>query len=156
MHVVGIRRDLAERHPWLPVAVYKAMEQAKSKALEHLRDTSATKITLPFVEEQLAAASDLMGDDFFSYGVARNRLTLEAFLRHHSDQGLSNRLLDCRISSTRRPMRRWRSDSVIPILFDLDSNPELWKSGRGKVYQPPGAKLADVCQSQRLDPHPEP
>ncbi len=40
MHVVGIRRELAEKHPWLPGAVLKAFEQAKdaglSKALRHL------------------------------------------------------------------------------------------------------------------------
>ena len=30
MHVVGIRRELAERHPWLPGAVLKAFEQAKA------------------------------------------------------------------------------------------------------------------------------
>ena len=30
MHVVGIRRTLAEKHPWLPGAVFKAFEQAKA------------------------------------------------------------------------------------------------------------------------------
>jgi len=31
------------------------------------------------------------GEDFWSYGVAGNRATLEAFLRHHFSQGLSAR-----------------------------------------------------------------
>src|SRR5699024_8275898 len=48
MHVVGIRRSLVEEHPWLPAAVYKSFEQAKTYALERLTDTSATKVTLPF------------------------------------------------------------------------------------------------------------
>src|SRR5689334_3019423 len=46
MHVIGIRRTLAERHPWLPGAVYKAFEQAKQTGLKKLSDTSATKVTL--------------------------------------------------------------------------------------------------------------
>jgi 4,5-dihydroxyphthalate decarboxylase len=93
MHIVGVRRELAERHAWLPAALYKAFEQAKAMALAKLSDTSATKVTLPFVEEQLKMARELMGDDFWSYGVAANRKVLETFLRHHHAQGLSSRLV---------------------------------------------------------------
>lgn len=93
MHVVGVRKGLAEKHPWLPGAVFKAFSQAKDKALEALSDTSATKVTLPFVEEQLKAARETMGEDYWSYGVARNRATIDTFLRHHHAQGLSSRLL---------------------------------------------------------------
>ncbi len=94
MHVVGIRKSLLAQHPWLAVAVMKAFEQAKGVCLAHLSETSATKITLPFVEEQLQAARDLMGHDFWSYGVDANRNTIEAFLGYHHEQGLSARRLD--------------------------------------------------------------
>ena len=93
MHVVGIRQELAEQHRWLPGAVLKAFTQAKTSALDMLADTSATKVTLPFVEEQLKAARDTMGEDFWSYGVASNRRTLETFVRHHHSQGLSAKLM---------------------------------------------------------------
>ncbi len=93
MHVVGIRKTLAEQHPWLPGAVLKAFTQAKAAALDKLADTSATKVTLPFVEEQLKAARDAMGDDYWAYGVQSSRKTLEAFVRHHHAQGLSQRLM---------------------------------------------------------------
>jgi 4,5-dihydroxyphthalate decarboxylase len=93
MHLLGIRRTLAEAHPWLPYAVTKAFAASKALALERLGDTSATKVTLPFVEEQLAAARRLMGEDFWSYGLAPNRHVLEAFLRQHHAEGLSSRLL---------------------------------------------------------------
>jgi 4,5-dihydroxyphthalate decarboxylase len=91
MHVVGIRRELAERHPWLPGAVYKAFEQAKAVCMAKLSDTSATKVTLPFVEETLREARALMGEDFWSYGVDKNRKTLDYFLGQHFAQGLSSR-----------------------------------------------------------------
>lgn len=93
MHLLGIRRTLADAHPWLPYAVLKAFEQSKAVALERLGDTSATKITLPFVEEQLSAARRLMGEDFWSYGLTPNRHVLERFLRQHHAEGLSSRLL---------------------------------------------------------------
>ncbi len=93
MHLVGVRKTLAEQHPWLPGAVLKAFGQAKDLALAALSDTSATKVTLPFVEEQLKAARESLGEDFWSYGVARNRDTIDTFLRHHHAQGLSSRRL---------------------------------------------------------------
>jgi 4,5-dihydroxyphthalate decarboxylase len=93
MHVVGVRKSLCEQHPWLPGAVFKAFSQAKDAALEALSDTSATKVTLPFVEEQLKAARETLGEDFWSYGVAKNRATIDTFLRHHHAQGLSSRRL---------------------------------------------------------------
>jgi 4,5-dihydroxyphthalate decarboxylase len=93
MHIVGVRREIVARHPWLPAAVLKAFEKAKTIALERLADTSSTKVTLPFVEEQLRGARELMGNDFWSYGVDANRHVLETFLRHHHKQGLSSRLL---------------------------------------------------------------
>jgi 4,5-dihydroxyphthalate decarboxylase len=93
MHLVGVRRSLAEQHPWLPGAVFKAFQQAKEIALDLLADTSATKVTLPFVEERLSETRALMGDDFWSYGLEANRKTLESFLRHHHAQGLSSRLV---------------------------------------------------------------
>ena len=55
MHLIGVRRTLAEQHPWLPAAVLKAFEQSKAMAVAHLWDMSATKVTLPFVEEQVGA-----------------------------------------------------------------------------------------------------
>jgi 4,5-dihydroxyphthalate decarboxylase len=93
MHLLGIRKTLVEQHPWLPFAVFKAFEQSKQVALTRLSDTSATKVTLPFVEDQLRAARQLMGEDFWSYGFEPNRRTLERFLAQHHAEGLSGRLV---------------------------------------------------------------
>ena len=91
MHVLGVRKELAAQHPWLPVALYKAFDAAKNIALERLADPSAPKTSLPFLEEQITAAQRLMGRDYWPNGVAANRSTLDAFLAHHHDQGLSQR-----------------------------------------------------------------
>lgn len=93
MHIVGIRRSIAEAHPWLPGAVYKAFAQAKELCLERLLETSACKITMPFVDERLHADMALMGRDFWTYGVSANRHVLEHFLEQHHRQGLSSRRL---------------------------------------------------------------
>ena len=94
MHVLGIRKDLVEQHGWLPATVFKGFELAKAAAIAKLSDTSATKVTLPFVEEQIRAVRALMGRDFWSYGFDGNRETLDTFLRHHHAQGLSSRRVE--------------------------------------------------------------
>ena len=94
MHMLGVRRELVERHPWLPGTLLKAFEQAKALSYAHLADTAATKVALPFVEEQLKAARDLMGADFWSYGLDANRKVLDSFLHHHHAQGLSVRRVE--------------------------------------------------------------
>ena len=93
MHLLGVRRELVQQHSWLPASLLKAFEQAKAAGLALMNDTSATKVTLPFVEENLKAARALMGEDFWPYGVAPNRKTLETFLRRHHGEGLSSRLV---------------------------------------------------------------
>jgi 4,5-dihydroxyphthalate decarboxylase len=93
MHIVGVRKTLAEKHPWLPAAVFKAFEQSKAIAVERLRDVSAVKVTLPFIEERVLEAQALMGEDYWSYGVPANRHVLETFFRHHHAQGLSPKLV---------------------------------------------------------------
>ena len=94
MHLVGVRKTLVAQHPWLPAALVKAFTQSKQAALDLLSDTSATKVTLPFVEEQLKAARETLGEDFWAYGVGPSRRTLEAFTRHHFAQGLSARKVE--------------------------------------------------------------
>jgi 4,5-dihydroxyphthalate decarboxylase len=93
MHLLGIRRSLSEQNPWLPYAVMKAFVQAKQTAERQLLDPSAAKVTLPFVEEQMRAARQLLGEDFWAYGLEPNRKVLETFLHYHYGQGLSGRPL---------------------------------------------------------------
>ncbi|MFC0385194.1 ABC transporter substrate-binding protein [Muricoccus vinaceus] len=93
MHVLGIRKDVAEQHRYLPGALVKAFEEAKSFALARLSNTAATKVTLPFVEERLQHARALMGEDFWSYGLEANRAGIDTFLAAHHAQGLSSRRL---------------------------------------------------------------
>jgi len=94
MHVLGVRRDVAAANPWLPAALLKAFEEAKSRATAALIDPAASVVTLPFIDESARRIRKLMGEDYWSYGLERNRHTLDIFLRHHHEQGLSARRLD--------------------------------------------------------------
>jgi 4,5-dihydroxyphthalate decarboxylase len=93
MHLLGIRRELAERHPWLPATMTNAFTEAKERAVTRLSDVGASNVTLPFLEERVVEAQQLLGPDFWSYGLEANRHVLDTFLRHHHAQGLSHRPL---------------------------------------------------------------
>jgi 4,5-dihydroxyphthalate decarboxylase len=92
MHVVVVRRDVYERHPWVAQSLYKALAAARDEAYANLYDTSALRFMLPWLTPQLEEARELLGRDYWSYGLDANRTALETFLRYHHEQGLSRRL----------------------------------------------------------------
>ena len=94
MHTVVIRRDVYERSPWVAQALYKAFCAAQRIAYDDLRQTAALKTMLPWLIAHVDEARHELGDDFWPYGLARNRATLATFLRYHHAQGLSKRLLE--------------------------------------------------------------
>jgi 4,5-dihydroxyphthalate decarboxylase len=93
MHVIGVRKELAAANPWLPAALLKAFEAARRIALAALADVTALSVSLPWLLDEVERTRRLMGDDFWPYGIAANRTTLDCFLRHHHRQGLSSRTL---------------------------------------------------------------
>jgi 4,5-dihydroxyphthalate decarboxylase len=88
MHVVGIRRSLVEAHPWLPFHVFTAFAAAKQRAMDDLAMLQAPKSSLPWLVAELRETQQLMGEDFWAYGVEANRKTLAASMRHLREDGL--------------------------------------------------------------------
>ena len=93
MHTVVLRRDVYERHPWAAQSLYKAFCAAQREAYEDLGQTAALKLMLPWLTAHVEDTRREMGDDFWPYGLPRNRETLDTFLRYSHEQGLSRRLL---------------------------------------------------------------
>jgi 4,5-dihydroxyphthalate decarboxylase len=93
MHVVVIRRDVYERDRWIAQSLFKAFTLAKEQAMVRFHDTSALHCTLPWLTSQFEQTVELMGADFWSYGLDAGHDTLATFLRYHHEQGLSRRPL---------------------------------------------------------------
>jgi len=91
MHLIGIRKTLAEKYPWLATSVYKAFCEAKALAMIDLRDVNALMVTLPWLEAETNATSAIMGDDFWKYGIAENMPDIEALTQYAYEQGLVDR-----------------------------------------------------------------
>jgi 4,5-dihydroxyphthalate decarboxylase len=93
MHALGVRNDVAERHPWLAANLYHAFCEAKQIATAELFELAALKIGLPWVVSHAESTRALMGEDFWPYGVEPNRHTLEVMTRYSFEQGLAVRRL---------------------------------------------------------------
>ena len=93
MHLVGIKRHLVEKHPWLPASLYKAFCEAKVYAMRDVREINALMITLPWIEAEARETTELMGEDFWRYGVQENAKEIEAMTRYSYEQGLVKRKL---------------------------------------------------------------
>jgi len=70
-----------------------AFSESKELAIERLEEMSACKITMPFVDERLQKDRVLMGQDFWSYGIDKNKHVLNSFFAAHHAQGLSKRVV---------------------------------------------------------------
>ena len=93
MHTVVIRSDVYAADPWVAQSLTKAFVEAQRIAYEELAELTALKHMLPWLLAHLEETRSVMGDDFWPYGLERNRATLETFLRYSHEQGLSPRQL---------------------------------------------------------------
>lgn len=93
MHVIVIRREVYEANRWVARALYKAFVEAQAICHQGLRETAALKGMLPWFNAHVEDTIDLMGEDFWPYGLARNRTALDTFLRYHREQGLHDGVL---------------------------------------------------------------
>ena len=94
MHLIGIRKSLVEKHPWLAVNVYKAFLEARRLAHQQLGEIGFLAVNLPFVIHHYEETRRLMGPDFWPYGLERNHKELDTFTRYSYEQGLSARKVD--------------------------------------------------------------
>jgi 4,5-dihydroxyphthalate decarboxylase len=93
MHLIGIRRAIYEQHPWAAVNLLKAFMEAKQRSMYELGQIGHLFASLPWSVAEFQETTELMGSDFWPYGVEMNRAVLERFLDYHFRQGLSERRL---------------------------------------------------------------
>ena len=93
MHLVGVRRDLVDENPDLLEVVYAGFRKAAQIALENLAVLQASKTMLPWIVAEYDRTRELMGEDFWPYGVGSNRTVLDWTLRNLTSDGLLARPL---------------------------------------------------------------
>lgn len=91
MHTVVIRRDVYEADRWLARSLLKAFTEAKRIAVSGLSETAALSTSLPFGYAEAESTREIMGDDFWPYGIQANSHVVARLLRYSREQGLISR-----------------------------------------------------------------
>ena len=91
MHVIVIRNETLSRHPWIAMNLYRAFDEAKSNSLRRLSSIVNSRIAIPWSHEAYDHAREVLGDNFWPYGIEANRRTLDAFLQYCGEQGVTQR-----------------------------------------------------------------
>jgi 4,5-dihydroxyphthalate decarboxylase len=89
-HCMVVKREIADRHPWVVLNIFKAFvkaneiaEKARKEAVEYHLETGL----LP------ASARKALATPIIQHGVAANRKTLETTAQYSFEQGLTPRLI---------------------------------------------------------------
>ena len=98
MHTVAVKKELAADHPEIIKAVYEGFCGAKDAMAGQLVkgmtfNNMATMV--PWLNKLISENRDLLGDDWWPYGIKANRKALDAYLRYHFEQGISKRRMTC-------------------------------------------------------------
>jgi len=93
MHVLVVREELLRKHAWLASSLFTAFRQAKDIAIRELEEIGAYNVTVPWLAAELADIRSVLGEDYWPYGIAKNRDSIEAALLYSHAQGLSARKL---------------------------------------------------------------
>ena len=91
-HTLVMKKELAEREPWIAKSLYQAFVDAQAAADEVLQTDPKLLSLLDsvFLLEQQKAA---YGSAPYAHGVKTNRKIVEAFTRYAADQGYTSRKL---------------------------------------------------------------
>ena len=93
MHAVAVRREVLDKHPWVARNLFYAFDEARRRSIARVVDGTVSLVPIPWGHEYARRGMELMGEDYFPYGIEPNRKTLEAFLGYAHEQGVCKKLL---------------------------------------------------------------
>jgi 4,5-dihydroxyphthalate decarboxylase len=90
MHVVGLKQEIVERYPWVPVNLYKAFDEAKAIAMRRIENPRI--VPLAWYREAWEEQERILGQDPWEYGLGeRNAANFERLVGYSHEQGLIRR-----------------------------------------------------------------
>jgi 4,5-dihydroxyphthalate decarboxylase len=92
MHVVAIKQEIVERHPWVATNLYKAFDKAKALAMERMENPRI--VPLAWYRESWEEQERILGKDPWEYGLGeRNAWNFERLVTYSHEQGAIERRL---------------------------------------------------------------
>jgi 4,5-dihydroxyphthalate decarboxylase len=91
MHVLAIRRDVYEANRWIARSLFTAFEESRRRAMAEIDETASLRYMVPWLAAEIARTRDIMGEDYWRYGLDDADPTLGQFLTYSHEQGLASR-----------------------------------------------------------------
>jgi 4,5-dihydroxyphthalate decarboxylase len=90
MHVMGIKKEIIDEHPWVPINLFQAFEKAKALGMRRMENPRVAP--LAWYREAWEEQEEILGDDPWEYGLTpRNAKQLEMLAGFAHEQGLTSR-----------------------------------------------------------------
>ncbi|MGE3840183.1 MAG: ABC transporter substrate-binding protein [Vicinamibacterales bacterium] len=93
MHIIAMRRALADAHPWAARNLFNAFLESKRRSLERILDPAVSRYPVPWLATYARRMQKTFGADLFPYGIDENRATLEQMALYTHQQGIAHRLM---------------------------------------------------------------
>jgi len=88
MHVIAIKQEIVDRHPWLPINLYHAFNEAKRIGMKRMENPRM--VPLVWYREAWEEQEEIVGSDPWEYGGSeRNIKNINAIAGYAHDQGLT-------------------------------------------------------------------
>jgi 4,5-dihydroxyphthalate decarboxylase len=92
MHVMGIKQEIVDRHPWVPINLFQAFEKSKAIAMKQMANPRI--VPLAWYLEAWNEQQDILGPDPWEYGLGdRNRNNINTLAGYSHEHGLTARKL---------------------------------------------------------------
>ena len=90
MHVLGVKQEIVDKHPWVPINMFQAFQKAKAIAMARMANPRI--VPLAWYREAWEEQEGILGPDPWEYGLTdRNRHTIETLAGYSHEQGLTKR-----------------------------------------------------------------
>ena len=87
MHVTGLRKELADEHPWLAVNLFRAFNESRAIAMKRMANPRI--VPLAWYRAAWEEQERVLGPDPWEYGLTdKNRKNLETLVGYSHEQGL--------------------------------------------------------------------
>lgn len=93
MHTLALRRRLADEHPELPGALFRAFTAGRNQAIAELGMVNAFRVALPWPLAVLEDAKQMLGEDYWPFGFRRCFDEIATMTRYAEQDGLTNRVV---------------------------------------------------------------
>jgi 4,5-dihydroxyphthalate decarboxylase len=100
-----IRRDVYDSDPWVALSLYQALCRSKDHCYRSITDAGSPKASFAWLQPMIEEEKAIIGEDWYPYGIEKNRPSLDALLQYTHEHGLTDRRMKIEDLFARSTMR---------------------------------------------------